>query len=167
MNPTGTVDREGRSLVLTRSFAAPVEDVWASITESERLGRWFGTWTGDPADGFVMVTMNAEPEPGTPLRYDIDACDPPRLLRISANDDAGHWVLAVELAEDDDGTTLTFRQEEVDLSAVGDMGPGWEWYLDRLAAAVAGTEPPGLAEFETDHMALAPAYAAMSEPSTP
>jgi uncharacterized protein YndB with AHSA1/START domain len=167
MIPTGTVDAEARTLTLTRSFAAPVEDVWASITESDRLARWFGTWTGDPAEGFVMVTMNAEPGEVAPARYDIEACEPPRLLRIRATDDAGHWVLAAELVEDGMGTTLTFRQEEVDLTALADMGPGWEWYLDRLAAAVAGAEPPDLTAFETDHMALAPAYEAMAGPPTP
>lgn len=34
-----------------------MDDVSAPITESERLARWYGTWTGDPDAGFVMVTM--------------------------------------------------------------------------------------------------------------
>ena len=62
MIPTGTLHDDGRTLVLSRTFTAAVEEVWASVTESERLGRWFGTWTGDPTSGSVMVTMNAEPE---------------------------------------------------------------------------------------------------------
>jgi uncharacterized protein YndB with AHSA1/START domain len=44
--PTGRLlaSKEGRDLVLTRSFRAPIEDVWASITESDRTGRWFASW---------------------------------------------------------------------------------------------------------------------------
>jgi uncharacterized protein YndB with AHSA1/START domain len=166
MIPTGTVDPAARTLTLTRSFAAPIEDVWASITESDRLARWFGTWTGDPADGFVMFTMNAEPGEIPPVRYDIHDCEPPRLLRISATDDAGHWVLAAELAEDDAVTTLTFRQEEIDPAAAHETGPGWEWYLDRLVASTTGEPPPGLDDFDA-YLAMGPAYASMVEPPTP
>src|SRR3954470_20789062 len=48
--PTGRIEhRDGRHvLVQTREFRAPIEDVWAAVTERERLARWIGTWTGDP-----------------------------------------------------------------------------------------------------------------------
>ena len=98
MIPTGTLHDDGRTLVLRRTFTAGIEEVWASVTESERLGRWFGTWTGDPASGSVMVTMNAEPESGSAERFDIQACEPPRLLSVSATNDYGHWQLTVELS---------------------------------------------------------------------
>ncbi len=51
--PTGRIIRTpaGRDLVLTRTFRAPIEDVWASITEPERTARWFCSWTGDAAPG--------------------------------------------------------------------------------------------------------------------
>ncbi len=62
--PTGRRDRHGDRdyLVLERTFAAPVEDVWAAVTEPERLQRWIGTWTGDPASGQVTFRMTAEGE---------------------------------------------------------------------------------------------------------
>ena len=46
--PTGQVDHDGdrRTLRLTRTFRAPIEDVWAAVTEPERLARWIGTFTG-------------------------------------------------------------------------------------------------------------------------
>ena len=51
--PTGQVLRtpDGRDLVIRRTFRAPIEDVWASVTESERTARWFGSWTGEPGPG--------------------------------------------------------------------------------------------------------------------
>lgn len=161
MTTTGRYDPEQGHLVLERRFSAPIGDVWASITESERLARWFGTWTGDPAAGFVMVTMTAEAEPVPPVRYEIDSCEEPRLLAVSATDDYGTWRLRAELSEEAGTTTLVFRQLEVDTGAIGNVGPGWEWYLDRLVAAVGGDVPPGLDEFDTAYMAMSHAYAAM------
>jgi uncharacterized protein YndB with AHSA1/START domain len=46
--PNGRITREGdqRVLTITRVFRAPIEDVWAAVTEPERLVRWIGTFTG-------------------------------------------------------------------------------------------------------------------------
>src|SRR3990170_2940458 len=59
--PTPTGRREERSgrqfLVMERRFEAPIDAVWAAITEPERLARWIGTWTGDPASGAVDFRM--------------------------------------------------------------------------------------------------------------
>ena len=34
----------------TRTFPAPIEDVWAAVTEPERLERWIGTLDRRPGD---------------------------------------------------------------------------------------------------------------------
>ena len=162
MIPTGRYDPAERCLVLERRFAAPIDDVWLGITESARLARWFGTWTGDPASGSVMVTMTAEAEPVPPTRYVIEQCEPPRLLAVTATDDHGTWRLRAELSDDLGETLLVFRQMELDVGAVGDVGPGWEWYLDRLTASVVGHEPPGLPAFDAEYMPLSTAYSAMA-----
>lgn len=53
--------REGTDyIVLTRTFRAPIQDVWAAVTEPQRLERWIGTWTGDPESGEVTFRMTAE-----------------------------------------------------------------------------------------------------------
>ena len=42
--------RDGAAfVVIERTFRAPVADVWAAVTEPDRLERWIGTWAGDPA----------------------------------------------------------------------------------------------------------------------
>jgi uncharacterized protein YndB with AHSA1/START domain len=167
MTPTGTLQDDGRTLVLHRTFRAPAEDVWASITESERLGRWFGTWSGDPADGFVEVTMNAEAEPVPPSRFDIVACEPPHRLCVVAVDDQARWQLTADITEAGGTTTLVLRQHDVDPAAVGDTAPGWEWYLDRLVAVATGGTPPSLEAFETDYLPLGAAYVAMLPATSP
>ncbi|MCP2267013.1 SRPBCC family protein [Promicromonospora thailandica] len=167
MNLTGELEDDGRTLVLVRRFGVPIEDVWASLTDSDRLGRWFGTWTGDPASGQVSVVMNAEAEAGEPALFRVVACEPPRLLAVSADDEYGQWRLRAELTEADGGTTLTFRQTELDPKDLPDTGPGWEWYLDRLVAAVEGGEPPSLADFDADYVPLSEQYAELIPPGRP
>lgn len=50
ISPAGRRDeRAGTSYVVyTRTFAAPIDDVWAAATEPDRLVLWIGTWEGDP-----------------------------------------------------------------------------------------------------------------------
>lgn len=156
MTPTGELD--GGALVLRRTFPTGIDHVWASITESERLACWFGTWTGDPTSGSVMVTMNAEAEPGPAVPYAIEACDPPHLLSVSADGPGGRWHLTAHLSEVDGATTLVLTQRDVDLDALRFIGPGWEWYLDRLVGAVTDREPPSMEAFETDYLSMSPAY---------
>lgn len=163
MQVTGALEDGGRSLVLTRALAHPIDDVWAAITESDQLSRWFGTWSGDPSTGSVMVTMNAEAETPPAVRYEIHECAAPQVLSISATDDFGRWVLRIDLDRAASGTVVTFRQTELDPVSLADIGAGWEWYLDRLAAALAGAAVPGLDAFETDYLAIVPVYAAMVE----
>lgn len=150
MAERSTLDGDG-TLLVSCQVAAPVEEVWAGITESSRLERWFGTWTGAPSDGFVMVTMNAEAEPGNPTRYEIAECDRPRRLAVAAVDAMGSWRLAIQLANAGGGTGVTLRHFDPPAEMLGDMAAGWEWYLDRLTAAVEGTPLPDLAAFETEY----------------
>lgn len=160
MIPTGSLHDDGTTLSLTRTFAGPIEDVWASITESDRLARWFGSWTGDPSSGSVMVTMNAEAESVEASSYTIRECAAPHVLAVSTSDDGGVWHLRAELSESEGVTTLVFSQERIDQDHVASAGVGWEWYLDRLAAAAAGDPPPSLDDFERDYLPQVATYAA-------
>ena len=135
--------RDGQPhLVYERRFTAPITDVWDSITESERLGRWFGTWTGDPASGRVKVSWTAE-EGAPDETYVIEACEPPRRLRVrSENSDPSKvWTLDLALAEDAGVTTLRFAQVVDPTLDVVDVGPGWQYYLDRHGVAMSGGDP--------------------------
>ena len=53
--PSGRV-RPPHQIALSRTFRAPVADVWAAVTEPGRLSRWWGTWSGDPTTGRVIAT---------------------------------------------------------------------------------------------------------------
>ncbi|TNC51776.1 SRPBCC domain-containing protein [Mumia zhuanghuii] len=147
MTLSATGRRETRDgvdhLALDRDFPLPVEEVWAAVTDPERLSRWIGTWTGDPARGTVDFRMTAEGEDVPVETYVIEVCDPPRRLvtRTQAPDGAEpDWVLTVDLVDHDGGTRLTFAQAMADAEMAASLCPGWEYYLDRLVAAERGED---------------------------
>ncbi len=138
---TGNVIRteSGRQIVLERTLRAPIEDVWASIVDPERMNRWIGTWSGDPGEGKrVTFIMTAEGD-APPEDVLIHRCQPPRLLDVETFQSGGSWRLQVELTEQEGTTALVFRQHIVDGDDTGSYGPGWEYYLDRLVAVHTGS----------------------------
>ena len=142
-------------LVFTRTFAAPLEDVWAACTEPARMERWIGTWTGDPAAGEIAFRMTAEGDDVPEEVYLVEVCEPPRRFVVRSRDAASFspdgagpqvtWQHTLELREEDGQTTLTFTQVVPDGPEGGDMvasvGPGWDYYLDRLVTAYGGGDP--------------------------
>jgi uncharacterized protein YndB with AHSA1/START domain len=138
---------EGRDLVIVRTFRAPIEDVWASITESERTARWWGPWTGEPGAGrTIRYTMAFEAE-GPASEMLIEACEPPRHLSVRAINDYGDWRLEAHLSESDGVTELRFTQHLDDKTNIGDVGPGWEYYLDNLVASRTGDKMPDFNDY--------------------
>ena len=103
--PSGRV-RPPHQIALSRTFRAPVADVWAAVTEPGRLARWWGTWSGDPTTGRVTATMTAEAE-AEPQPVEIRTCAPPELLALRFVVGEEEWLLDLELRETDAGTELT------------------------------------------------------------
>jgi uncharacterized protein YndB with AHSA1/START domain len=147
--PTGRLFRtdSGSDLVLTRTFRALADDVWASLTEPERTARWFGPWEGEGAPGrTVKVRMVfEEQEPWIEVR--IDACDPPRRLALSMEDEAGSWRTELLLSEVDGVTELRLVHHLDTEEGIGEVGPGWEYYLDMLVASRAGAPLPSFDDY--------------------
>ena len=159
IEPTGRIEptAEGRDLVIVRSVRAPIEDVWASLTEPARFERWYGTMEGEPGPGAtVMVTMTAE-ENSAPEPARIQECDPPDGFSAELGADDPPWRVAVRLVEEDGVTTLTFVHHLTPEIDATDVGPGWEYYADRLEAAHHDRPMP---DWEGDgyQAALAPHY---------
>jgi uncharacterized protein YndB with AHSA1/START domain len=158
-------EREGREFVVfTRTFRAPIDDVWAAVTESDRLGRWIGTWEGDPAEGQVRFQMRFEGDEASSEKFQIDVCEPPHRLAITTEMpydgvNPQTWQLRVELAERDGVTTLTFAQDVPEPEMAHSVGPGWDYYLDRMVVAEAGGDP-GTLDFDDYYPALADHYKA-------
>ena len=155
--PTGQVipTANGRDLVLERVLPGSIDDAWASITESERLGRWFCTWTGEPRVGATLeLTLVAE-EGDAKSQAEILACEPPTHLAVSTQ--GGLWLLEATLTPiDSDHARLRFVHHLNEEDKSEEVGPGWEYYLDSLAAAMTGSPVP---DFNDYWPSLASAYA--------
>ena len=155
--PTGRVEvRDGvHHLVIERTFDASIDDVWAAVTEPERMARWIGTWTGDPATRRVDFRMLFE-DGDSSEAVEIRECDPPRRLAVTTHAGELSWLLELDLTERGGVTTLVFTQPAIDPAQAENTGPGWEYYLDRLVAAETGRDPAEI-DFERDY------YPAMQE----
>ena len=158
-NATGHYEtRDGQDLiVLTRTFRAPISDVWAAVTESDRLSRWFGTWSGEPTSGCVQVRMNAEGEDVPEETFVIQTCEPPHHLAVRTGQGEDAWDLALELTQSAGVTTLEFTQVIDNPAVLESVGPGWEYYLDRLVAAQTGADPSAI-DFDRDYYPALSSY---------
>jgi len=146
--PTGRLvpTDSGRDLVVVRTLAVPLTDVWAGFTRPEVTGRWFATWSGEPGPGStVRATLTGEE--GAEADIHVTACDPPRHLAVSSEDGEAAWDLEVWLEDDDGGTRLTFVQHLDAETDIGSIGPGWEYYLDRLGAVLQETPEPAFEDY--------------------
>jgi uncharacterized protein YndB with AHSA1/START domain len=111
---------EGRTVLLRRHYAAPIEDVWNAFTDPDRINRWFLPVTGDlHVGGTYQLKGNAGGE--------ILHCQPPHRLNVT-------WVFGdnpaseveVRLFPGGAGDTL-FELEHaavVDPKLWGEYGPG-------------------------------------------
>jgi len=135
--PTGRL--AGNDLTLTRTFRAPIEDVWKSVTDTESTARWFGPWHWVDKQGpgnLIAYTMIQE-ENAPESRAIVDRCEAPRHFALTTQ---GKFSVSYEvtLAEAGGITTMTFVHHLTDRKMAGDFGPGWEFYLDLLVHAREG-----------------------------
>lgn len=147
MSPKPTGHVRGNDLILTRTFKAPIHDVWTSVTDSESTARWIGSWKGEAGPG-KTVRLQMLHEQGQPwASVLIEKCEAPRHLAVTTKDEAGEWRLELTLTQTGDTTELRFVHHLTDRRHAGDTGPGWEYYLDKLVAARAGEPQPSFDDY--------------------
>ncbi len=129
-------------LEFRRSWPDGPDDVWAALTEPDRLARWFGTYEGERAPGARgTLTMTHEAEPvGEPVV--IAECDPPRRLVVEWTEQQD-WRVELALVVESGRTTLHFVQVFAAGTDVTEFAMGWHWYLDRFDAEAGGPAAPG------------------------
>ena len=94
------------------------------------------------------MTFEGQEPPGDEM--EIRECAPPRRLAVTSQVGEQRWYLDVDLSEADGVTTLAFSQPDVDPEDALSVGPGWEFYLDRLVAAETGGDLAAI-DFERDY----------------
>lgn len=149
---------DGRQrLEFRRSWPDPIEDVWAALTEPDRMVRWIGTFDGERAVGATgTFTMTHENEPvGEPMT--IVVCDPPRRLAVEwVQEDSDAWRVDLELSVEGGRTVLRFVQVFGADADVTEFALGWHWYLEKFGAEVDGSPVP--AEWEAFLARVGPSY---------
>jgi uncharacterized protein YndB with AHSA1/START domain len=154
-----TTEDDGRQrLEFRRSWPDPVEDVWAALTEPERLARWIGAYDGGRGAGgtgtFTMTHEEGE-HAGEPMT--IVECDPPRRLVVEwVQQDTDAWRVDLDLWVEGGRTVLRFVQYFPAGADVTDFAMGWHWYLDKLGAEIGGRPAPG--DWDAFLAATGPAY---------
>lgn len=147
-DPDGTTVLE-----LRREYPDPVADVWAAVTESDRLARWIGTWSGHPhPGGTVAFTMTGEVDAGgevaEPVDVTIHECEPPHRLVVDIPESPERsWRVEVTVSERDGGSVLLFEQRLPEGLDAVDVEAGWRWYLDRLGASLHGDAMPAWEDY--------------------
>jgi uncharacterized protein YndB with AHSA1/START domain len=142
--PTGRL--VGNAMHITRTFRAPIDDVWTSVTASESTARWIGPWkwAGDAGPGNAIV-LTMVFEKGAPESTGIvESCEEPKRVSIKTGEG---WHLEILLEQRGDVTTMDFVHHLTDLDLAQHAGPGWEYYLDLLVAARDGTPQPTFDEY--------------------
>ena len=148
--PTGRILRTGDTsyqLILTRGFPLPPAEIWPSLTEPGPVAAWFGRWEQGP-DRTGGLDLQMLYEDGLPWsRVQVRDCVAPGLLRLLVGDDEAAWELEVRLEDAAGGTRMEFIQHLADPAAAESYGPGWEYYLDRLKAALNDTPAPDFGNY--------------------
>jgi uncharacterized protein YndB with AHSA1/START domain len=132
------VSRTGEdvSVLLTRSYGAPIEDVWDALTDPERIQRWLMPITGElKIGGSFQLEGNAGGE--------ILECEPPSRFKVTFGGPTSLVEVRLTAGAEDETTELELDHTvpaEFAGGGVGALyvGPGWDGALLGLALYLAG-----------------------------
>jgi uncharacterized protein YndB with AHSA1/START domain len=124
----GTIVRDGDrwTLRFERSYDARREELWAALTEPERLARWLAP--GGVADG-----VHLEFGPDDVVTGRLLAFEPPTLLEYEWRFAGEHEsIVRFELHEDGPGTRLVLEHRRLASGHGIGYAAGWHAYLEQL-----------------------------------
>ena len=138
---------DGTVVRLTRTFDAPIDDVWDAITDPGRIGRWFLPVSGDfRIGGRYQLEGNAGGQ--------IVSCDRPNQLKVTwvymdTGNPADVSEVVVRLTKaGDDATTLVLEHTAIPPEGMwpvygpGAVGVGWDGAILGLALHLQGLPRP-------------------------
>lgn len=138
------IDLDGRQAVrFTRRYPVSPAELWAAITEPDRMARWAFPGELEPRSGGSLRFDFGEggTSPGTVLEWD----EPSVLEYEWATDTEMPWRVRFELTADGDSATLLTFDHLLPDATDPSFAAGWHWHLDRLALHLEGTQPPDVA----------------------
>lgn len=148
-NPASAVDETTFSVRRTITIAAPIESVWAAVTEAQHISKWFGEAALNGSGVGALGTLSWDDYGTIPIR--VEAMDAPTLVSYRWGNDDASGVLADQI-DDDHSTVFTFTLEPIETGTrltVVETGfettsdpianleshrEGWDFELDELVA---------------------------------
>jgi uncharacterized protein YndB with AHSA1/START domain len=132
-----TVRREGDGAVVHVEdvYDTSVEDLWAAITQPERLARWLGEVSGDLRVGGALRLSFTSSWQGTGT---VLECEAPHRVRVAnREEDGSETEIVATIVAEGSGARLVVEEHGLpaDPSA---YAAGWQVHLEDLAAALAG-----------------------------
>jgi uncharacterized protein YndB with AHSA1/START domain len=126
----------GRGVVTVQDvYDTTVEDLWAAITQPERLRRWIAEVEGDLRVGGRVTMRFTSSWSGT---GEVRVCEAPhRLVVASREDDGSETEIEAVVSPEGDRARLVVEERGLpeDPSA---YAAGWQVHLEDLGAALAG-----------------------------
>jgi len=153
INQPAVVDGGAFTVRRTIRIAAPLEKVWAAVTEPEHISQWFGRAVFDGAGVGARGTLTFEGSAAVPVR--VEQIDEHRMIAYRwSNDDASgrlpdqvefehSTVFTFTLERVADGTQLTvvetgFETLSDPAADLESHRAGWDGELDKLVALLEG-----------------------------
>jgi len=130
-------------------YDTAIDDLWAALTDPDRLVRWYGKVEGDlrPGGEFRMY-LEADDIESTGR---VEACEPPRRLLVTNRETDESYrkgqgvppfdaTIEATLTADGDQTILAIEIRGMPLDKIAFYGAGWQIHTENLAAYLAGRE---------------------------
>jgi len=138
-----TTNGRRAAIRLSRSFDTAADDLWQACTDADRMSRWIGVATGEFHEGGTVRLCMTPPDQDVAM-LEIIRCDAPRRLVVRWSE-AGKADSFVEMnlspGPGGDATTLSLEHIALSGTLPKEYGGGWEDFLIRLGALLAGGDP--------------------------
>jgi len=130
-------------------YDTTIDDLWAAITEPDRLARWYGQVEGDLQLGGAFRMYLAADDIESTGR--VEACEPPRRLLVTTRETDESYrkgqgappfdaTIEATLTADGEQTILVIEIRGMSLDKIAFYGAGWQIHVENLAAYLAGRE---------------------------
>ena len=117
-------------------YATDIEDLWAAVTEPDRLVRWLAEVSGDLRVGgtFAARFTSSWEGPGR-----VEVCDRPHRLLLTMQPETNEETqIEALLTTESEGTRLVVEERGFPPGVAPDHGAGWQAHLEDLSASLGG-----------------------------
>ena len=147
---SGTIRADGDRFAVRfeRRYPAGPAELWASLTEPERLRRWLAEVVDGRLEPAGEFTFRWDGDGSQTARCRVRLFEPPKALELTWSfTGEPDSVLRLELSPDGAGTLLVLDHRLLPPGQAAGYGAGWQAYLDALGELDLASWDARFAEF--------------------